>query len=198
MKVKKILSIVLLLGLGFWYYLSLERHPQTQLQSLRGAPQGGDFSLQGEQGVFKLSQLKGKVVLIYFGFTNCPDFCPTMFADVVSMLKTMSPRQQEQIRILFISIDPERDSLPNLVKYAAHFHPNIIPLTGQPEQLRWIAQQYGAFFNKMPIDSAMGYTMDHSTQLFVVDQEGRFKGQISHGLGIEETKSKLLQMIGNF
>lgn len=158
----------------------------VEKEMLRGRPLGGDFTLQSKNGPFTMSSLKGNVILIYFGFTSCPDVCPTTLSNVTAAFKKLPAQQMEKAKILFITVDPERDTMEKLSGYADFFHPAVIPLRGANEQLNEVAGKYGAYFRKVPIKSALGYTMDHSTNLFVVDPQGAFVDVIHHDSGPEE------------
>ena len=103
--------------------------------NLAAPPQGGDFTLDSVAGPVRLADLRGQVVLIYFGYTTCPDICPTNLAFLAAALRELTPDELQRVRVLFVSVDPERDDTPRLAVYAAYFHPNIQGVTGAPEQV---------------------------------------------------------------
>lgn len=186
-KVYVFLSLPLIaLVLIFLFFESPWTPLTEEKEVLRGRPLGGDFILQSEQGAFRMSSLNGSVVLIYFGFTSCPDICPTTLSNVAAAFKKMSAQEIDQVKLLFITVDPERDTLEKLKAYSAYFHFAIIPLSGSEEQLKVVAESYGAYFRKAPIKSALGYTMDHSTNIFVVDKQGAFVDVISYSSSPDE------------
>lgn len=195
---KKIYLFSGLIFFALFLIFFLFESPWTTLtkkkETLRGRPIGGDFTLQSEQGPFRLSALKGSVVLIYFGFTSCPDVCPTTLSDVTAAFKKMPLQQTEQVKFLFITVDPERDTLTKLKDYSSYFHPAIIPLSGSADQLEKVAQSYGAYFRKVPIKSALGYTMDHSTNIFVVDKQGVFADTIAYS----SSPDKIVEVIQKY
>jgi protein SCO1/2 len=148
--------------------------------SLSAPPTGGDFSLESINGPFHLKDLRGKVVLIYFGYTFCPDICPTNLSMMAQALNALTEEELQQVQGLFISVDPERDSLKQLAVYTDHFHPNIIGITGSPDDLARIAKQYGAAYRKMEGESEGGYLIDHSSNTYVVAPDGSLHTALPH------------------
>ena len=167
-----------------------------QSSSVNAAPTipagiGGNFTLyQGDQPV-QLSDFKDKLVVMYFGFTSCPDVCPTTLVVISSALKELSASELDQIQPIFVSVDPERDQGDQLMAYATHFHPNFIGITGTPEEVQKVANQYGAFFIKTKSDSAMGYMVEHTSGTYLVRDSGKQVTTLPH----EMTKSSLLEAI---
>lgn len=145
------------------------------------APTGGDFTLDEASGPVDLASLRGRVVLIYFGYTLCPDICPTNLAMIATALKALTPEERERVRGLFVSVDPERDDPQRLALYAAYFHPNILGVTGTPDQIAGTARLYGAVYRRVDQgDSSLGYLVDHSADTYVVDPEGRWIHTFAH------------------
>ncbi len=143
---------------------------------------GGDFTLRSANGPVSLKDFRGKLVLIYFGYTSCPDVCPTSLGALASALKKLSDEEMAQIQPLFISVDPDRDDVNKLRDYARYFHPKMIGVTGDLPYLEDLAKRYGAFFRKVPVeDSSIGYAVDHSSTIYVVDRDGRLVDMIQHG-----------------
>lgn len=144
-------------------------------------PAGGDFTVNTDQGDLKLSDFKGKVVLLYFGYTACPDVCPTSMGTIKGALSLLTPEQLAQVQGLFVSVDPERDGLEQVNKYAQYFSPNMRGASSKPEDLEKIARQYNAFFRKVMMpDSALGYMMDHTSTIYVIDKTGKVQKLIEH------------------
>lgn len=146
-----------------------------------GAPRGGDFTLPSADGPVSLAGLSGKVVLIYFGYAACPDVCPTSLALTAQALAELTPPELERVRVLFVSVDPVRDTPEKLKQYTGHFHPNIIGVTGEPAVLGEVALRYGAAFSYTPVSSAAGYVVDHTSFTSVVGPDGRLIEQLPHG-----------------
>lgn len=159
--------------------------------SLPDTPKGGLFTLNSIKGAVSLSNYKGKIVLTYFGFLSCPDVCPNTLQVYSSVFHDMKQEELNRVEFLFIDVDPNRDSLESIQEYVNAFHEKFTALSGQEEELKKIAAQYGASFRKVPIDSAMEYTIDHSTGVYVLNSEGKILGVIAHGLTKMETKKKL-------
>ncbi len=149
--------------------------------SMQAGEFGGDFSLvQGDKTV-KLSDFRGKVVLFYFGYTSCPDVCPTTLSILGAGLKELTPEEIAQVQAIFISVDPDRDHADKLMNYAKHFHPNFIGLTATDnEAIQKIAAQYGAFFAKADSDSALSYLIDHTSNSYVVSKDGKYVKILPH------------------
>ncbi|MGD1984637.1 MAG: SCO family protein [Chromatiaceae bacterium] len=143
---------------------------------------GGDFTLQSDQGPVELADYRGKVVPIYFGFTHCPDVCITSLSSIAAGLKELSDEERAQVQPMFITIDPERDTAERVGEYARYFYPEMIGLTGSLEEITRVAKAHFVIFEKVPLeDSEMGYTMDHSSIVYVVGKDGVIKSLIHHG-----------------
>jgi len=142
---------------------------------------GGDFTLQSAQGEVSLKDFRGKVVLMYFGYTSCPDVCPTSLGALSAALKKLGRREMQQIQPLFISVDPERDRVEKLQEYSRYFHPKMIGATSNPDYLQALANRYGAYFRKAEVgNSSLGYAVDHSSTIFVVGKNGKLADMIQH------------------
>jgi len=159
------------------------------------APSGGDFTLNSKDGPVSLRDFKGKVVLLYFGYTFCPDICPSSLALVSAALHRLPPEDQKQIQPLFVSVDPERDSLDHLQQYSRYFHESFIGLTGSPDVIKSVADSYGAAYRKVAEKSSTAYTVDHSANLYLIDTQGKLSGQLAHGTPPEEISSALSKLL---
>ena len=144
-------------------------------------PTGGDFTLQSVDGPLSLEDFRGKVVLLYFGYTSCPDICPTSLTLMRIALSQLNDEELAQVRGIFVSVDPQRDTPKRLAEYSTHFHPNISGITGTPEQVAEVAQRYGALYQRTEGDTALGYTVDHSSVTYVIDQQGKIISTLPHG-----------------
>ncbi len=141
----------------------------------------GDFTLRSANGPLSLKDLRGKVVLLYFGYTSCPDICPTSLTLMRIALSQLSETELAQVQGIFVSVDPKRDTPERLAQYSSHFHPNIRGVTGSDEEVGEVARRYGAIYQVAESDSAMGYTVDHSSVTYVIDQQGRLISTLPHG-----------------
>tara|TARA_Y100001970_G_C13857860_1_gene662608 strand:+ start:105 stop:722 length:618 start_codon:yes stop_codon:yes gene_type:complete len=155
---------------------------------------GGDFTLQSSEGPLSLSDLRGSVVLIFFGYTACPSVCPISLATISHAFNKMNQNDLNRTKALFISLDPERDTLKILKQYTSYFHQNIVGLTDNIEILSRVAEQYGMKYEKTVIpESALGYVISHSSDIIVLNLNGKPSATFPH-----DTDSKpLLKHIRN-
>jgi protein SCO1 len=179
MSERLLLVIATLLGL-LVLGLALFWQPDISERPLPKATTGGDFTLQSANGPVSLKDYRGKLVLLYFGYTFCPDICPTSLASTAEGLKLLTPEEAARVAMLFISVDPERDTPGRLKEYAEFFHPDIVGVTGTPENLAEIARRYGVFYARQKVDSAGGYVVDHSSDTYVLGPAGQTLGKIAH------------------
>ena len=141
---------------------------------------GGDFALTDQNGdLFRLSGQRGKIVLLFFGYASCADACPAMMARLKSVFKTLGADQQNVLTV-FVSVDPARDTPAVLKKYLEYFSINAVGLTGKKEDIDTVVKQYGASYEIEKSDSAMGYHVNHSTYLYLIDQSGALKSRFKH------------------
>lgn len=149
------------------------------------ATPGGDFTLHTTKGkAVSLASLKGKVVLLYFGFTYCPEMCPTELLQFQYLLSELSPDKRRLVQPIFISVDPKRDTPEVLDPYVGHFSKEILALTGSEAELRKVADQYGAQFRYVPTGSS--YTVDHTVNTFLIDTSGKLVRIIPYGTPSKE------------
>ena len=167
-----------------------------QPMTLSAAPTGGDFTLDSANGPVDLASLRGQVVLIYFGYTLCPDICPTNLAMIGAALKALTPEEQARVRGLFVSVDPPRDDLRRLAAYAAYFHPDILGVTGSPEQVANAARLYGAVYRRVDQgESSLGYMVDHSADTYVIDRQGRWVQTFPHATPPGDLLTKIRELL---
>ena len=145
------------------------------------APKGGDFTLQSPDGPVSLADQRGKVVLLYFGYTFCPDVCPTSLSSLAQALSALTPVELAQVKSFFISVDPDRDTMAVLKAYAPFFHPSLVGLSGTNEQVAQVARQYGAFYMKQKPDANGLYSVDHSSFIYVIAPDGKLAASLPHG-----------------
>ena len=139
---------------------------------------GGPFKLTDQTGQQVTDQdLKGRPFLVFFGFTHCPDVCPTTLFEVSEILRTLGP-DADRMRALFITVDPERDTPAVMKDYLSSFDPHLAGLTGDPAAIAAVAKAYRVYFKKVPLDQG-GYTMDHTAIIYLMDKEGRFVSPLS-------------------
>lgn len=144
----------------------------TVLQSPQPAP---DFELNAALGqTVQLSDLKGKLVLLYFGYTFCPDVCPTSISKLADAMDVLG-KQADDVQVIMISVDPERDTPEMLSEYMSFFHPNFIGVTGTPDEIAEVATLYGIYYQAHEGTQATGYLVDHTASIMVIDQDGHLK-----------------------
>ena len=142
-----------------------------------------DFALTDHQGKPRtLADFKGKAVVVFFGYTHCPDVCPTTMAEMASVMQELGPLA-DKVQVLFITVDPERDTVELLSKYVPAFDPRFLGLVGSKEQTEKVAAEFKVFFQKVPGKEPGSYTMDHTAGSYVFDPQGRIRLFIRHGQG---------------
>lgn len=172
-----ILFLGIVLGLGLVTLLGIPRliphnFHGTVLQSLSKAH---DFTLISHTGQrVRLSDYRGKLVLLYFGYTFCPDVCPATLYEITRAMELLG-EDADEIQLIMISVDPERDTPSKLAEYVTHFNPTFLGVTGTPEQIAEVATFYGIFYEVNPGSVATGYLVDHTATVTVIDQDGYVK-----------------------
>ena len=156
--------------------------PQFKNTDVTGADYAKDFALTDHTGKPRnLADFKGKVVTVFFGFTQCPDVCPTTLTEMKSVLDKLGPDDAKRVQVLIITIDPERDTQALLAQYVPAFHPSFIGLYGDLEATQFAAKNFKVFFQKVPGKSPGSYTMDHSAGSYAFDPQGRLRLFVRHG-----------------
>ncbi len=157
---------------------------------------GGPFQLlDGAGHTVRDTDFLGKYMLVYFGYTFCPDVCPTALGTLGTALEMLPPAKLEQIQAVFISVDPKRDHGEDLSAYAAAFHPKIIGLTGDMDEINRVAAAYGARFAVHGDPESDDYSIDHTSIIYVMDPRGKFVTQFTHSATPESMLAKLEQVI---
>ena len=168
-------------------YVTLRREPVASI--------GGPFALQdGDGHTVTDKQFRGKYMLVYFGYTHCPDACPTALQDMANALDQLTPSQRRDVAIVFITVDPERDT-PKIVKdYVAAFEAPITALSGSPEAIAAAARNYRVYYAKHPTKDG-GYDMDHSSIIYVMDPKGQFVANFTHETPPDQMAAKLRSLV---
>ena len=141
-----------------------------------------------------LADFKGKVVVVFFGYTQCPDVCPTTMAEMASVMQKLGPLA-DQVQVLFITLDPERDTQQLLANYVPAFDKRFIGLRGTPEQTAKTAKDFKVFYSKVPGTEPGSYTIDHTAGSYVFDRDGRLRLFIRHGQGADPIVHDLRQLL---
>jgi protein SCO1/2 len=149
--------------------------PKFRSTDITGAEFGKALELTGHDGRPRtLADFRGKAVVLFFGYTHCPDVCPTTLADVAGALKALGP-DAARVQVLFVTLDPERDTREILAGYVTAFDPSFIGLSGDAAATQRVAKEFKIFYEKRPGRAPDAYTMDHSAQTYVLDGEGRLR-----------------------
>ena len=158
-------------------------------------PIGGPFRLTSHEGkAFTDEDLKGKPFAVFFGFTHCPEVCPTTLYDLTQDLAALG-KDADKMRVAFITVDPAQDT-PELMKtYLGSFDPRIVGLTGTEEEIAAVAKAYKVYYRKVPTES--GYTMDHTATILLMDSRGEFYGTSNFQESQEVRREKLRKLVRN-
>jgi protein SCO1/2 len=194
-----LLLIAAIVGAGFFWQPEPDRAPLPGTQAARmvadvplaAPPSGGDFSLDGPKGAVALHDFAGKLVLLQFGYTYCPDICPTSLTILAQALGGLTPAELARVQALFVSVDPERDTVARLIEYTGFFHPGILGLTGAPARLNEIAGRYGAVFSRQDNVSSGGYVIDHTALTYLIDARGRLVASLPHATPPEQLLTEI-------
>ena len=159
-------------------------------------PTAANFTLTDQFGQPRsLADFRGKVVSLFFGFTHCSDICPTHLARQAEVMRQLGP-QASEVAVLFVTLDTERDTTEALKLYMDAFDPRFVALRGTPDETEKIARQYKIFWQKTPLPgSALVYTIDHTTNSFVIDQQGRARLIVPHEMSAAEVTHDLKLLI---
>jgi protein SCO1 len=179
----------------FWQGAEEAELPAHRALPLAAEPVGGDFRLSREGESFDLAEHRGRIVLLYFGYTYCPDVCPTSLVMIRQAFEKLEPEDLDRVQGVFVSVDPERDSPERLAEYAEFFHPRIIGVSGSHPQLERAGELYGAAWQRAESESAMGYAVDHSSNTYVIDRDGRLVEILPHGTGPDQILSTILPLL---
>jgi protein SCO1/2 len=152
---------------------------------ITGLDYGKDFALPDFNGKQRtLADFKGKAVVIFFGYTQCPDVCPTTMAEMATVMKQLGPLA-DKVQVLFVTLDPERDTPELLSKYVPSFDPRFLGLVGDKAATEKIAKEFKVFYQKVPGKQPGSYTIDHTAGSYAFDPQGRIRLFIRHGQGAE-------------
>ena len=186
-----ILAIAFIIGiLGNWYFIGNDSTIDKGMKMI-----GGEFTLTSEKGPVSLKDFRDKAVLISFGYTSCPDICPTTLAKISSVMDSLGESDAASVQTLFISVDPDRDTPEKTHQYASYFHPSFIGLSGTPEEIALVAQKLKAFYGKIEVESEMGYTVGHTGTTYLLGKDGVVRGFISHDSNADEFVSAIQKVL---
>ena len=172
-----------------------EAKPSFNAVDISGVDYAQNFKLTDHNGQARtLADFKGKVVVMFFGYTQCPDVCPTSMTELVEVKKLLGA-DGDKLQALFVTVDPERDTPELLKAYMANFDPTFLALYTPPAELPALAQNYKIYFKKVDGKTATSYTMDHSAGSYVYDTQGRVRLYVRYGSGPQLLAADIRQLL---
>jgi protein SCO1/2 len=181
-----LLALQLVLGL-FWHPRSLRQDRElptmpapTATQSYEPTSSSAAVRLESSDGPFELASQRGKVVVLYFGYSYCPDICPTSLLALAGALRLLSSNELRSTQAMFVSVDPRRDTPKLLAAYARFFHPALMGVTGTPEQVAVASRYFGVRYSLPPAGGGNNYAVDHTSQTYLVGKDGRLAQPLPH------------------
>jgi protein SCO1 len=162
---------------------------------LRTPKPAKDITLTGPGGKpVSLSDFKGKLVVLYFGYTYCPDVCPTTLAELAQAMRKLG-KKADQVQVVMVTVDPDRDTPEHLAEYLAYFNPTFVGLSGTPEQIAAAAAAYGIYYHKNEGTPASGYTVDHTATLTALDEQGQVRLFWPYGTAGDDIAADLSHLV---
>jgi protein SCO1/2 len=172
-----------------------DRGQSFRSTDITGADFGRTFRLTDHDGQPRsLADFRGKVVVVFFGFTHCPDVCPTTLAELARAIKALGP-DGERVQVLMVTVDPERDTPDVLKQYVTALDPRFIGLTGDPDAIARTAREFKVFYQKSPGATPEVYSVDHSSGSYVFDPQGRLRLLVSYGQGADVFAHDIAQLL---
>jgi len=165
-------------------------------KSIGQALVGGPFTLTAHDGRRVTDKdFRGKFMLVYFGFTFCPEICPSALQVMAAALQELGPKAERIVPVL-ITLDPERDTAPELARYVQSFHPRLVGLTGTPDEIASVAKEYRVYYKKVKDEkSSAPYTVDHTSLIYVMDPSGAYVSHFSHATPVEQIVERLRKVL---
>ena len=203
MFLKIIISFSLLLFCNLGFSVAGEKSATHDLstdifEDRRSIPNGGDFTLLSSKGEISLKQFKEKVVILLFGYLSCPDICPTQLKKVASALKKVHAQDLNDVQVLFITLDPERDSLANLDSFVWYFDKRILALKGSIEQTRHVADLYGVKFSKEKTADGKSYYINHSVASYILSPDNVIRYILPHDVSPHDIEHVIHNLFKKF
>jgi cytochrome oxidase Cu insertion factor (SCO1/SenC/PrrC family) len=202
---RKIYLLIVILGVSaasIFFILDLVKHPRhskTQgIQAVQTAPQlGGPFRLTDHNGIVHTqADFKGKFMIVYFGYSYCPDICPTALYNISEALEKLTPAQRELFQPLFVTIDPERDTVKRLNRYMENFDPSFLALTGSHKEIDAVMKSYKVYGKKVQAEgTSLDYLVDHSSIVYVMDKAGQYVTSFNHQTNPQEIITVLRRLL---
>lgn len=190
LRIAIVAGIVLLAGVAAWLVLEVNRSQRE----ITDRPFGVAFNLTGQDGQpVSEERLRGKPTLMFFGFTHCPEICPTTLFEMDGWLKQVDP-EGDKVQAFFLTVDPERDTPEIIAEYVASVSDRVFGIAGDPAEVARVLKGYRVYARKVPVEGG-DYTMDHTAAVYLLDGEGRFRGTISYGEDSDSALAKIRNLI---
>lgn len=186
----------LFLALSATALLACKRQPVTfRNTDLTGATFGRQLTLVDHHGQQRsLTDFQGKTAVVFFGYTACPDICPTMLAKLADVMKALGS-DAERVQVLFVTVDPERDSLERLKDFVPWFNPTFLGLRGDDAQTKAATEEFRVFAARKPVEGELGYVIDHSTGAYVFDPAGRLRLYVKDTSSVDDISADIRQLL---
>ncbi len=181
-----VIGIVIAMGVAAFGFYNLNKIPENEYPEFDLS-----FTLQSSSGPYKLSDIKGKVGLLFFGYAHCPDVCPATMVNFGQTLDLLTEEERTKVKTLFISLDPQRDTPEVMGKYVKFFHSGITGLSGTPEQVEAAAKSFLIAYQKDEPNQIGNYSMNHSTYIFIVRPDGHLAKLMGHQSSPEDIATVL-------
>ena len=194
--------VAFLAGLLIWvlFFWQPDNGPvpqPNQALALASRPTGGDFALNGPAGAISLADFRGKVVVMYLGYTSCPDVCTTSLSSIAQAFARLDAGALARVQGLFVSVDPERDTPERLADYVPFFHPRLLGVSGTTGQIAQVARQYGSSYRLHPKDADGQYAVDHSSITYVIDVDGKLFEMLPYGSPAESLAAAISKALAS-
>ncbi|GAB4423439.1 MAG: SCO family protein [Anaerolineales bacterium] len=169
-------GLLALIGLTGLLVIFFQRPAQLRGGVLNPALPAENFTLTRHDGSqFELAQYRGKIVLLFFGYTSCPDVCPATMAELRQAISELDEEDAAQVQVVFVAVDPDRDTPERIQEYVGHFHPDFIGLSGSLDELQTVWNAYGVYREVEESDSALGYLVSHTARVYLIDKAGNLR-----------------------
>jgi protein SCO1/2 len=177
-----LLNLTLILLLTLLAACGPGKRTDFKATDITGGKFGRHLELTDHNGIKRsLSDFRGKVVVLFFGYTHCPDVCPTTLSDTASALNLMAPGDAKKVQVLFVTVDPERDTPDILKEYVPYFHPDFLGLYGSKAETAAAANEFRIYYSKHTEPGAIGYLVDHTAGSYVLDRAGHIRLFLPYG-----------------
>jgi protein SCO1/2 len=189
-----LIGLATILIIGF-ISLGINNKPNNSIQNnLPSGYEGVSFNLLSNKGKISATDFKGKHILLYVGYTFCPDVCPTNLGSLSQAYQKLTTEEKDKLQIIFVSVDPDRDTPERMAEYSHYFEMNMLGLTGDKKELDKLVKSLGAAY-KINKDEGKHYSVDHSAYTYVISPETKLVEQIPHGTNGQQFLTKIQQII---